>query len=95
MPSQKISQFTQYSFAEVELLNAQVLSPLQRCYIQTLLGEYSEQRLTINFDSTNPIQFAQQEAEIKGQIGILKLLLEQSDLAEAALKTLAQDSAQI
>lgn len=94
MPTLKANPFAQYEFEEVELLNAKILHPLQRCYIQTLLGEYSAQRLSITFDSNNPIQFAQQEAELTGQISILQLLLNDSDEAEAELRFRATNSAQ-
>lgn len=94
MPTPRISSFTQYEFGEKELYQAQVLSPIQKLHIQTILGEAAENRINLDFDPLNPTKYAQDEAFLKGQISVLRLLLELSEAAEQFLISDAQPQSQ-
>lgn len=72
--------------SDEEALRSQVLLTNQKDWIQYNLSLFAMERLAINFDPTNPSVFLQQEAELKGKIGILQYLLDCSTSAEETLK---------
>lgn len=81
MPTQIQNRFTSWELSETEAQLGFLYSDLQRCNIQNLISEAAEAKISLTFDPTNPIAFAQREAELQGQIGILEYLLEQHRLA--------------
>lgn len=72
--------------SDEELWQAQVLLSNQRNWIQYLISFAAMERLALSYDPSNPSQFLQQEAELKGKIGILQHLLDCSDSATESLK---------
>ena len=46
--------------------------------MQNLISAAAEEKLGLTFDPTNPNPFIQREAELTGQIGILRMLIELS-----------------
>lgn len=72
------STFTRYKLTEEEQLAGQQLTSSNLCVMQNLMCDAAEERLSIKFDPINPLIFAQREAELQGQIGILKMLIELS-----------------
>ena len=75
------STFTRYSLTPEEQYSGQQLTSGNLQVIQNLICDAAEERLGIKFDPLNPLGFAQREAELQGQIGILKLLVEMSQLS--------------
>ena len=71
-----------------ELFQSQVILTNQRDWIQYNISLLAMERLSLPYDPQNPVQFAQQEAELKGKIGILQYLLDSSDSAQDSLKAL-------
>jgi len=67
--------FTSYEFTVEELAAARKLSPLHKAYYQTLLSDAVASRIALQFTPNDINSFLQQEAELKGQIGILNMLL--------------------
>lgn len=70
------SSFIKYILTEAERKAGSVYSTEQRAVIQNLIADIAEEKVALTYDPDNPLQFAQREAELTGQIGILKYLLE-------------------
>lgn len=87
MPTPVNSSFTRYEFSDEELFQAFAFSPLTRMAIQNEIAIAAEEKIALKFDPSNPLAFAQQEAELAGKIGILQFLLAQ----QATLKSLTQE----
>ena len=88
------NEFTSYSMTDQEIAVAQILSPEQVMYYQTMLSGYAAAKLALKYDSQDPLKSAQIEAELQGQIGVLKALLadheEATRLQEEASQTTHQ-----
>jgi hypothetical protein len=72
------STFTRFQLTQEETTSGQSLTSTNIAVIQNLICDCAEERLSLKYDPSNPIIWAQREAELQGQIGILKLLLELS-----------------
>jgi len=70
------SSFLKYDLTEAELKAGSVFTLDQRAVIQNLIADAAEEKLALTFDPSNPAVFTQREAELTGQIGILKYLLD-------------------
>lgn len=73
--------FQQWLLSPEEILQGSILQDLQRKVIQNEIAIAAQEKLALKFDPTNPLSFAQQEAELTGKIGILQFLLSQSEVA--------------
>jgi hypothetical protein len=76
MAYQLPSTFTRYQLTLEETKNGQSLTTDNLYFIQNLICDAAEEKLSLKFDPSSPLQFAQREAELQGQIGILKMLVE-------------------
>lgn len=92
MATQIPNQFTQYELTEAEQLAGQCLNTNQKQVIQNMLAAYSVQKINLLYTPQDPMGFMQAEAELTGQIGILKALLEASDEASFAILSEALDN---
>ena len=72
------STFTRYHLTPEEQENGQNLTTNNIYVIQNLICAAAEERLGLTYDPSRPLEFAQREAELQGQIGILRMLLEMS-----------------
>lgn len=70
------STFIKYNLSETERKAGSVFSTEQRAVIQNIIADTAEEKIALTFDPDHSLQFAQREAELTGQIGILKYLLE-------------------
>lgn len=70
------SSFIKYDLNEAELKAGSVFTLDQRAVMQNLIADAAEEKLALTFDPNNPALFTQREAELTGQIGILKYLLD-------------------
>jgi hypothetical protein len=68
--------FTTFKLTEEEQASGQTLTTNNLMVLQNLMASAAEEKLALKFDPTNPMEFAQREAELMGQIGILRLLVE-------------------
>ena len=84
--------FDRYELTREELLSARILDSTKQAFYQTMLSQYYEQRCTLLFDAQHVVQFAQQEAELRGQILLLQSLLEDSEMAKQEMLSEALDS---
>lgn len=75
------SSFTRYSLTPEEQSSGQSLTTTNLQVIQNYICDAAEEKLALKFDPANPMLFAQREAELTGQIGILKLLCELSQIS--------------
>lgn len=78
MARQLPNSFTRYQLTEEEQLSGQILTTSNYHVIQNLIADAAEARLAHTYDPANHLSFIQREAELQGQIGILKFLLEAS-----------------
>lgn len=70
------SSFVRYEMTEPEIKTGSVFTLDQRAVMQNLIADAAEEKIALTFDTNNPQQFIQREAELTGQIGILKYLLD-------------------
>lgn len=90
MPTPKSNSFTEFTFTQEELFAATRFSTLQLMLIQTLASRAAQDRLEIMYDPVNPVKFAQQEAESKGEIGAYNNLLMLYNNTEAPVAAAAK-----
>lgn len=79
------STFTAYKLTPMEMLQGQVLTPLQKAVISNDLNGLAESKVNLKYDPAEPMTFVQREAELQGQINQLRYMLELSDSAEQAI----------
>lgn len=72
------STFTRYHLTSEEQISGQTLTTSNLQLLQNYICDAAEEKLALKFDPTNPLVFAQREAELQGQLGILKMLVELS-----------------
>ena len=71
------NSFSTYSLTAEELAVGSQLTELNLRVIQSLISESAEEKLALKYDPQNPLAFVQREAELQGQIGVLKYLVAQ------------------
>lgn len=71
------NSFSTYSLTAEELAVGSQLTELNLRVIQNLISESAEEKLALKYDPQNPLAFVQREAELQGQIGVLKYLVAQ------------------
>lgn len=69
------SSFITYNLTPSQVAEGSTFTSTQRFVIQNLIGAAAEEKIALTFDPLNPNSFIQREAELMGQIGILKYLL--------------------
>jgi hypothetical protein len=70
------TSFTSYSLTPAEYASGCLLTEANIMNMQNLICSAAEEKLGLTFDPTNPNPFIQREAELTGQIGILRMLIE-------------------
>ena len=74
------SSFITYTLTPAQVAAGSTFTHDQRAVIQNLIGDAAEEKLNLTFDPSHPQIFIQREAELMGQIGILKYLLSLASL---------------
>jgi hypothetical protein len=92
MATVKQNTFTSYEFTTREMLSGSILTTEQKNVIQNELASIAEQRLAIDYDPEHQLAFVQQEAFLKGQISILRVMLIRSDECEMQLRHRQDDN---
>lgn len=82
MAQLNVGQFTSWNLSEQELFSGSILNYLQKQVIQNDLARIAEQILTLRFDPNNQNQFVQDDAFLKGQLALLRHMLDRSAEAE-------------
>lgn len=80
------NDFTSYAMTEEEALQGSILTIGQKQVIQNQLAIVAAEKLSLEFDTAKPAEFTQQEAYKKGQLDVLRFLLESSDASEEELR---------
>jgi len=83
MAQPAINSFSSYILTTAEEQQGMQLNHEQKMVIQNRLCQIAEAKLALTFDPANVQRFLQEEAELQGQIGILKWLLASSAAVEA------------
>lgn len=86
MPVPIPTAFTEWEFTQKEAYAATRFSELNLMLIQSLAAKAAQRRLNVKFDPLNPTLFAQEEAELQGEIGAyqhLLLLATETEVPEA------------
>ena len=73
--NQVLNDFSSYELTEEEVTEATTFTAVQRAYFQNLLSEAATSKVNLTYDPSNPLHFAQREAELQGEIGLLRHLL--------------------
>ena len=76
------SPFQSWVLTEKEFTEGSKLTITQKQVIQNRITMYVQERLNLDLDPTNPMEFTQREASIKGAVEALSSLLTQSTQAE-------------
>lgn len=77
--------FDKYELTPQELSAAQILSGLQEAYLRTMRAGFMETRARLVFTPDRIHTYAQQEAELMGQILLIDQLIADSDNAKTVL----------
>jgi len=85
------STFTRYQLTPEEIASGQALTTNNLYLIQNLICDAAEEKLSLKYDPSHPMEFAQREAELQGQIGILKLLVELSSQSSSTVTIISQE----
>jgi hypothetical protein len=81
--------FTHWELTNTEILAGSILTTDQKNILQNELAQIAENKLNLDFDPLNPTKFAQDEAFLKGQMSIIRVMLLRSDESEIAYKNQA------
>ena len=77
--------FTSYEHTDEEHLAGTSLTVTQREVLQNRLAQYAEEKLSTEYDPSDPDGFLQKEAYKKGQIDTIRSILADSEAAIAEL----------
>lgn len=84
--------FATYKLTKRETLSGSILSHDQKAVLQNELASIAENKINLDYDPRNPIKFAQDEAFLKGQMSIIRVMLLRSDESEIQVRSLAENS---
>ena len=79
------NQFQSWTLTPEEYLQGGLLTILQKQVIQNQIASVATQKINLTFTPAAPLEYAQQEAHLRGQIDALSYLLTLSEQAEFQL----------
>jgi len=79
------NQFQSWTLTPEEFLQGGLLTILQKQVIQNQIASVATQKINLTFTPAKPLEYAQQEAHLRGQIDALSYLLTLSEQAEFQL----------
>ena len=77
-----VNKFTTYTLSAEELEQASYFNDFQRMLMQNEIARAAEEKVALKFDPSNPLAFAQREAELQGQMEILEYILNLSTISQ-------------
>jgi len=80
------NEFSAYELTDAEAVQGAIFTVTQKQCIQNQLSQVACEKLALEFDVNNPNKFIQEDAFKKGQLDMLKYLLDTSLAAEEELK---------
>lgn len=84
------SPFTRYNISYKEELAGKIFTLDQKIVIQNDLALVAEQILSLEYTPAQPLEFVKQDAYLKGQMSVYRVLLDASDECEKELVSLSQ-----
>lgn len=82
------STFDKYDLTEKEYDLSFDYTTLQLVQLRNIRTDAAEEKVTLKYDSLNPMAFVQREAELQGQIGVLTVLINSCmEIQEKKLRT--------
>ena len=94
MATKIVGTFTHWKLSDQELISGGILTTNQKQVLQNELAMVAENITNLDYDPLNPTRFAQDQAFLKGQMSILRVMLLRSDESEQTLANLAKTSSQ-
>ena len=85
------NEFSSYELSDQEILQASILTELQKKLIQSDMAQIAQTILNLTFDPRNPDNFLQDDAHQKGQLAAYRVLLMRSQESEDKLRFLQQN----
>lgn len=79
------NQFQSWNLTPEEYLQGGMLTITQKQVIQNQIASVATQKINLSYTPDKPLEFAQQEAHLRGQIDALNYLLTLSEEAENQL----------
>lgn len=79
------NSFSTYDLTDKETVEGSIFTDLQKKCIQNQLAMNAEEKLSLEYDPSEPATFIQQEAYKKGAIETLRYLLDASDAANVEI----------
>ena len=80
------TSMTRYEMTEAEEDRCHLLNSDNIAAIQNMIADISEKKLALPFTPNDLMSYTQQEAELAGQLVILRYLLERSETAGNAIR---------
>ncbi len=77
--------FSAYHLTEQEALQGSIFTVTQLQVLQNQLAQVAEEKLALDFDTSDPASYAQQEAYMKGQMDLLLYIIDSSQAAADTL----------
>lgn len=78
------NSFQGYELSEAEQIKGKIFNQHNLYYLQSILAQFAESKLTMRFDTNSVVESAAAEAELHGKISFLSMLIEDS-INETAL----------
>lgn len=78
MSTIRYNSFISYDFSDQEQINNSIFNDAQLQHLQNELAMVAECKLNLEYISTDPINYAQQEAYLRGKLDILRYLIDNS-----------------
>ena len=82
---QIVNSFTSYNLSPKEILSGSVLNQEQQMVLQNEHALVAEQLLSLDFDPAKPNNFLQEQAFLRGQMSILRVMLLRSEESQKTL----------
>lgn len=86
------STFNRYALTDEEQITGAQLTSSQKFIIQNQLADIADQILSLDYEPSDPLQFAIQHSFLKGQMAVYRHMLDASDAANKVMLDLARGS---
>lgn len=86
MATLRNTSLTAYDLTDEEQSSGSILNQVQKLVLQNEVARISETLLGLTLDTSKQLEFIQQQAYLKGQVDVLKWMLEVSDATERELQ---------
>ena len=88
------TSLTRLVLNEQESVAGHTFNSLNLAVLQNLIADSSETKINLEYDPTNPVKFAQDEAFIQGQLKILRYLIQMHEESQESYMRIKSSSSQ-